>query len=353
MRYLKHAWIFVALAFALGIAYAQAASDQELIVYNWEDYLAPDTLDVFSARHGIKTTLKTFSDEDQVGGALIADPGAYDVAVLSDTLAQKLYKQGLLANLDHTKIPGLDNIDPRYYGRQSDPDNAFSVPYLWGTTGIVINRKHITQKDASWAILWNPAYKGHIAMLNNRDEVIGASLKYLGYSLNSGSPKELKAAQNKLNEQKPLLAGYLDPIAIRSGLIDGTYWAAQEYSGEAMSAIEKNPDLEYLIPFEGASLWVDCLVIPASSKHKEAAHAFINYIMDPRVNAGIANYLNYASCNKAAAAFTDKTILDNPHLYPPQDILDLCEFISLDDKQNTKDSEDYRNSTWKALSAKN
>jgi len=349
MRYLKHALVFASLALALGVACAQAADDKELIVCNWEDYLAPDTLDNFSARLGIKTKLEVFRDEDQVGPALSANPGSCDIAVLSGAQAQKLYKQGLLSDIDHAKIPDLANIDPRYYGRQADPTNVFSVPYLWGTTGIVVNRKHITQRDASWAILWDPAYKGRIAMLNNRDEVIGATLKYLGYSLNSDSTQELKAAQNKLKAQKPLLAGYLDPIAIRSGLIDGTYWAAQEYSGEAMYAIEKNPDLEYIIPFEGASLWVDCLVIPTSAKHIDGAHTFINYMMDPRVNAGIANYLRYASCNKAAAEFTDNAILDNLRLYPPQEILDLCEFISLTEKQNDKDREDYRNSIWKDL----
>jgi len=298
-----------------------------LNIYNWEAYLGPTTLGDFEKKFGVKVNLETFEDEEEVVSMLQAHPGRYDIIIASDDAIRELIAMRLLTEINIGNIPNLKNIEGKFRNPSYDPRHRHSVPYLWGTTGIAINRAFVQEEVVSWSILWNPKYKGKIAMLNNPDEVIGAALKYLGYSLNTTNPIKIEEERQMLLEQKPLLAGYLNTIETRDKLISNELWAAQIYSGDGMFAADKNKAVEYFVPKEGAAIWVDCLCIPRDAEHKHTAEVFINYILDPEASGKIVNHLWYANCNIAASPYTKKEILESPSLYPPEEVLKKCEFF--------------------------
>ena len=310
-----------------------AAADEKklspvLNVYNWEDYLGPpEIVTEFEQRFGVKVNLQTFDDEDVMVSGVQSHPDQYDLIITSGRLIAELVEMRLLAALNLANIPNIANIGHTFRNPDYDPGNRFSVPYLWGTTALAVNHAHVPKDERSWAVLWNPAYKGKIAMLPSPPETVAAALKLLGYSLNSTDPKELKLAKQKLLEQRPLLAGYVETIQTRDKLISGELWAAQVYVGEGLVAANKNPDVEYLIPSEGATIWVDNLAIPRDAPHKYTAETFINYILEPQVSARIANYHRYADPNLSATPYVLPELLQNPALYLPDVVLRTCEVL--------------------------
>ncbi len=317
-----------------------------LNVYNWEDYLAPDTIQNFENRFGVKINLETFKDEEELVSALQSNPADFDVIIVSDAL-KDLIEERLLAPINFKNIPNFKNIDPKFINLYYDPGNRYSVPYLWGTTGIAYNTKYVQEKVDSWSVLWNPEYKGKISMLDTPYEVIFVALKYLGYSLNTFNLSYFEEAGKKIIEQKPLLSGYEDIESIKNDLIAEKIWIAHIYSGEAMYAANENDSIRYVIPKEGASIWIDNLCIPRDARHKYTAEVFINYILEPKVSADIANYLRYANCNLAAKPYTSKEILNNPDLYPPQETLKRCEFYEkIGDPKDVTRREQMINKIW-------
>jgi spermidine/putrescine transport system substrate-binding protein len=333
---MKTSRLFTVLAIAAVILPSMATSEETasqkmpskvLNVYNWEDYFGETTLSDFEKRFGAKVNLATFGDEEELFASLQSDPSRYDVIITSDSSILELRKLRLLAEIDMKRIPNIENIDPKFRNPAYDPGHKYSVPYLWGTTGIVVNRKFVADDDDSWGILWNPKYAGKIAMLNSPDEVMGAAFKYLGYPLNTRDSSRLEKARQILLEQSPLITGYLDVITIKRRMISNELWAAQVYSGEGISAADSNEALEYIIPREGAAIWIDCLAIPRDAQHRCTAEVFVNYILEPEVSGKIASYLWYANCNKAAQPYTDKEILKSACVYPPEEILRKCEFF--------------------------
>lgn len=297
-----------------------------LNVYNWEDYFATSTIEDFEKEFGVKVNLETYGDEDTMLSAIQSDPAKYDVAVASDVLIKEMSNMKLLAQIDMNNIPNFKNIGEDFRDPSYDPKHKHSVPYMWGTSGLVINHKYIKETEPSWAILWNPAYKGKISMLYNMQDVIGAALKYAGYSANSVDSAELEKAKQLLLEQKPLLRGYEDTVKIRDDLVSEKLWAGHNYSGPGFSAAAKNSNLEYVIPKEGGFIWVDNLLIPIGTQHKYTAEVFINYLLRPDVSAKIANYVWYANSNEAAREFTNPEILQDPAINPPEEVMKKLEF---------------------------
>ena len=223
----------------------------ELHVFNWEDYIAPDTLKNFEQETGIRVTLQVFENEDGMLAGLQSTPGYHDVIITSRAMLSVLVELKLLEPLVLEDIPNISNIEDRFLDQTFDPGNRFSVPYLWGTMGLAFNTSRVPADSDSWQVLWDPAYSGHIAMLGDPEEVLGAALKLMGYSSSSTEPGLLEQARAKALEQKPLLAGYLDPVTIVDGLINGELWAAQSYNGDALTAAAENPDVTYVLPREG------------------------------------------------------------------------------------------------------
>lgn len=325
-------------------------SDKKLIVYNWEDYLAPDLIKNFEEKFDIEVELKTFDDEERVIADFENCSSCYDVAIVSDDLVMRLKQKYLLATIDFSLLDAFSNIGQSFVDPAYDHDNKYSVPYLWGTTGVMVNKKYVKDPANSWDMLWNKKYASKIAMLNSRDEVIAAALKRLGYSLNTVMPSELDDAAKILMEQKSLVYGYLDIVEVQEALLDERVWVAHIYSGEAISLIEENEELEYYIPNEGATRWVDNMVISRGAKNKLAAHKFINYILDPRVSASIANHQWYANCNVQARKFTDDEILNSKQVYPSDKVLARCEYFEPSrDKHDLLLSQRIRQRIWERL----
>ena len=320
-----------------------------LTVYNWEEYLAPETIPAFEKEFGVTVDLKTYEDERVMLEQLKEKPEEYDIVVPSDSVVEEMITLGLLAPIDLEVIPNFKYVADRFKGLHYDPQNGYSIPYMWGTTGIALNTKRVPEGGNSWQILWNPAYQGRMSMLNSPDEVIGAALKYLGYGLTTIDPAELEKAGAILLEQKPLLAGYMDPQQIKEKMKTEELWVAHCYSGDALMIAREKPEIRYVIPKEGAEIWVDNFCIPANAKNKYTAEVFIDFCLRPQVSAGNANFVRYANTNEGAREYTDPAILKNPSLYPPPEVIDRCQLSSLETLPGITE---IRDGIWKKLTMK-
>lgn len=299
---------------------------KELNVYNWFDYIGETTLADFEKQFGVKVNYDTYDSNDALLAKLQAGATGYDVIVPSDYMVRIMIKEGMLAPLDMENIPNFKNIDPRFHKPPYDPENKYSVPYQWGTTGFAYNKKYIKEKLDSWSALFDERYKGKITMLNEARDVIGSVLKYLGYSVNSRKEEELAKAKELLIKQKPLIKAYTSDQA-KPMLISEESWISHIYSGDAFAAASENEAIQYVIPKEGSTIWTDNMCIPQSAPHKYTAEVFINYILRPEVGAGISNHTFFASPNAAALKYIKKEIKENPSVYPPPSILAKLEFI--------------------------
>ena len=306
---------------------SKSSETRTLILYNWEEYIGSNTLQNFEKETGIQVKEINYQDEEEMLGAVQSDQKAYDLIVASDDLIRELQEAKILAQLDFSKIPNIQHISKKYLNRPCDPEQKFSVPYLFGTTGMVVNTKYIKEEADSWQVLFNQKYKGKLAMLNNSFETMSAVSKYLGYSINDTSEEKFSKMKIKLRDQKPLLQGYLDVITIKNLMIEEKLWAAQIYSGEGLASVDENENLEYVIPKEGAPIWTDYFAVPRLAQHKEEAHIFLNYILRPEVNAAIASELWYATPNDAATPHMDPEVIQSPSVYPTAEIMARCEFF--------------------------
>lgn len=300
----------------------------ELRILNWEDYLYPTIVEDFQRRYNVTLTIYTFDEEAYMISQLETNPGDYDVVIASDTIVRELIAAKALAQINKETLQNLDNIDTVFLDKSFDPGNHYSIPYLWGTTGIAYNSSALSNDIDSWDALFNLSYTGRIALLDNPLEVIGSSLKYLGYGINPTAVSELFEAEEILLAQKDIITGYYGSRDIVDGLINGSFQIAQCYSGDALFAAERNEDIIYIIPKEGSSIWIDNMVIPVDSPNKYTAELFIDFILDPLVSSAITNYQWYANPNHAAIPFIDDEILEEAGIYPPDDVLKNCEFFS-------------------------
>ena len=314
----------------------QPKQQKELNVYNWEDYLAPETISQFEKEFDVKVNLYTFEEENYMLSDVQTNPGKYDIVIASNLLIMEMIAQHLLADINHSNIPNFKNIGRDFRALGYDPQNTYSVPYLWGTTGIAFNTKYIPADTDSWNVLFEKKYSGKISMLNSKEEVIIAALirdghPLHGHDVGSMDRAHLEKITSILVEQKPLLRGYEDPITIRDSMIAEELWAAQMYSGDALFAQSENENIQYMIPKEGATIWVDNLAVPRDAQNKEMAESFINFVLRPDIGAEIANYVQYATPNTAAKEFVDQELLNNPSLYPSEEVLETLAPLEVPD----------------------
>ena len=251
---------------------------------------------------------------------VLAGGARWDVPFPSNTLIGPLARRGLLQPLDHGRLPDFPNLDPRFLDPAWDRGNRYTVPYMWGVSGIVYNSKAAPNAPAAWADLWSPALKGKITMMDDPAEVLGACLKKLGYSLNSVDERELEAARLEAVRQKPLLRAYIN-AEVKPQLIAGDVWVAQLWNGDAYQAISENADLKYCFPSEGYALYLDSAVILKQSPNKDAAHRWINFLLRPEVGASIARATLFATPNAKARQLLEPGLRQNPDLYPPPERL--------------------------------
>lgn len=286
---------------------------EKLYLYNWDNYIAPQVLKDFRREFGVRVIEDKFSSNEELLAKLQAGGGGYDVIVPSDYAVRIMIRQKLLAPLDHSRIPNLKNLHPRFRNPSYDPAQRYSVPYLWGTSGIGYSRRAVAMAGAptGWEDLFATGrlsrYKGRISMLNDMREAIGAALIYLGFSPNSAVPEELDQAKTVLLRQKAYIAKY-DSEAYEDSLAAGETILAHGWSGEFFAAQRGKPDIGFVVPREGSFLFVDNLAVPASSKRRHTAEAFIDYLLRPEVAAVNSTYLRYPTPNAVARALIDSQL---------------------------------------------
>ena len=295
-----------------------------LIFWNWPNYVTQEALSGFERETGVRVEVRVFEDEEVLMGAIQSSEFQGDILAISDTMVEELRAAQLLAPLDLAKIPNTAHIAPPVQATTDEP--VHGVPYLAGTTGVIVNTRHVPSTD-SWNVLWDEALAGRVAMLPSGQEIVPAASKKLGFAILPRTEAEFQAVRQALLDQRPLLRGYLPVHEIVELMVTNELWAAQIYSGDGLMACAQNPDLRYFVPKEGGMLWTDKLAIPRSSRHQDLAAAFIDYLQRPEVMARLSAELHAPTPNLAARKLLAPDVLANPDIYPPQDILDRCEFF--------------------------
>jgi spermidine/putrescine transport system permease protein len=303
-----------------------AGPGKVLNLFIWSNYIAPETIAKFESRHGVKVQVDLYDSNEALLAKLQAGNAGYDVICPSDYSVQVLIAQNLMRPLDHSALPNLRNIDPGFLDRGYDPGNRHSVPYFWGTTGIAYDRSKVAAPVDSWAALWDPRYAGRVLMLDDAREAFGAALKLRGHSLNTTDPRRLEAARDDLLRQKPLVRAY-NSTNFEDVLLSGDVWLAQGWNGQFAKAMDENPNLVYVIPREGSTLFIDNLAIPAEARNPELAHAFIDFTMEPEVAAEICRTMKYSSPNRAAWPLLPEAVRRHTAVFPPDDALKRLELI--------------------------
>ena len=325
---------------------SSAGENGEVIVYNWGEYIDPDTITMFEKETGIKVVYDEFETNEIMYPKVEAGSSAYDVVCPSDYMVQKMIENDLIQELDYDKIPNAkENIGAQYYEQAAayDPGNKYCVPYCWGTVGILYNKTMVDEPIDSWSVLWDPKYKDSILMQDSVRDAFGVTLKYLGYSLNSTDLDELNEAKNLLIKQKPLVQAYVVD-QVRDKMIGNEAAIGVIYSGEAIYTQKENPNLEYVIPKEGSNIWIDSWVIPKNAEHKENAEKFINFLCRPDIALKNFEYITYSTPNEAARELIEDPAIRNSKIaFPDASELSGCEtFKFLGDKNDAVYNELWR-----------
>lgn len=300
-----------------------ASKKTTLNVLNWGDYIDTKLLRQFEKETGIKVKYTTMTSNEEMMVKLSSADNIYDLCFPSDYVIEKLIEQDLLREINKDNIPNMKNIDPRFLDLDFDRGNVYSVPYMWGTVGILYNTTKVNEDVTSWEILWDDAYAGQILMYDSMRDTIGITLVMLGYDINTRSSEEVKAAQAALIAQKPLVRAYLTDD-IKMEMINGNAALAVVYSGDAMACMAENEDLAFAVPQEGSNVWFDNVIIPKTAKNITAAEMFINFLCDAQVAATNSEYIGYSTPNAAALELMGSDYVDDPTYNPSQEVLDRC-----------------------------
>ena len=319
------AGVLLLVAFAFG-GQTKKAAGGELNVFIWSNYLPESVVAEFESRYNAKVNVELYDSNEALLARLQSGGVSYDVIVPSDYMVTVLKEQGLLEEIDLDVITNFSNLEPEFVRAAYDPLNQFSIPYMWGTTGIAYRKDKIAGPVDSWSVLWDGRYKDRIAMLDDVRETFGAALKSLGKSLNSTDPAEIQQAARLLAEQKPLVKAY-DSGGFDQLLLSGDAWIAQAYSGQIAKAMSENPQIGYSIPKEGCTIFVDNLCIPRGAANRELAQQFIDFVLEAKVAADIANGTGYSTTNLAARGYIKPELLSNEAAYPPAEDRRRCELI--------------------------
>lgn len=315
----------VAAGLTLGPKLIWAAAEPKLNFYNWDTYIGETTLDDFKDAAGIEVKMDLFADNDELFAKFKEGNPGYDLIVPTNDFVERMIVAKMLAPLDHSLISNIKNIHPSFMDTAFDPGRKYSLTYMWGTQGIGYRKSRMSSPPDSWKVLLDsPEYSGRIAVLSEAGDVIGAALKYLGYSMNSKDPAEIRAAEALLIKQKPHIKVFADDNG-QDLLLSGEVDVTMEWNGDILQVMEEDDDISYVVPKEGSKVWEDCLCIPKGAPHPQNAHKFINYILDAEAGAKIADFIQYATPNQAARALLSDDYNKNPAIFPSDETLGRCE----------------------------
>lgn len=313
---------------------ASSDGDDVVYVYNWGEYIGENVAEEFTEKTGIKVVYDTFETNEEMLPIIEAGAVKYDVVCPSDYIIQKMIENDDIQPLDFSKIPNYQNIDPKYIEKSKgfDPENKYSVPYCWGTVGILYNTSMVDEADypTSWAALWNPKYKNNILMQDSVRDAFMVGEELLGFDINTTDRSELEQVRDKLIEQKPLVQAYVVD-QVRDKMIGGEAALAVIYSGEMLyiqqevEASGEDYELKYVIPEEGSNVWIDSWVIPKNAEHVDAAHKWIDFMCDAEIAKENFEYITYPTPNKAAFDLLDPEYQNNKALFPDDAALAKCD----------------------------
>ncbi len=310
-----------------------ALADKELNLFAWSEYVPQAVLDRFAEQYGVQVNYDTYASNEELLAKLRAGGSRYDVIVPSDYLVTLLREQDMLLPLDKAQLPNMVNLDPSYLGLEFDPGNDHSVPYQWGTTGIAVNTANVDPPIATFADLWRPDLKERLVVLDDQREMLGIALVQLGFDRNSTDPEQLAAARDKLMALKPNIKAF-DSDSPKTLLLSGEVDAGVVYNGEAALSERENPFIRYVLPEDGCGLWFDNLAIPKSAPHPAAAHAFIDFMLEPENSALITRDFPYSNPNQAGLDFVRERWPElwqayeaSPATNPPPEIIARCQTI--------------------------
>ncbi|MBR4305574.1 MAG: spermidine/putrescine ABC transporter substrate-binding protein [Ruminiclostridium sp.] len=334
-------------------------------VYNWGEYISAGadegTLDVnaeFEKLTGIKVNYTNFATNEELYAKLKGGGSTYDVIIPSDYMISKMIKEGLVQKINMDNIPNFKYIMDNFRNMSYDPENEYSVPFTWGTVGIIYDATvvDIPEEEIDWDILWDETYMGQILMFDNPRDAFAISEIMLGYSINSENPDELRAAAEKLKQQKRVVQGYvMDEIFDKMGAGDALI--APYYAGDALTIMEENDSLNFVVPKSGTNLFVDAMCIPTCAKQKEAAEMYINFMCEPDIAYSNIDYICYSTPHSAAYEMLDEETRESPITYPDEEFIanNTTVFVNLSDETNRlmqdlwtemKSAEDQTTNKW-------
>ena len=322
---------------------------EEINFFNYGENIDDETVKEFEEKYNIKVNIETFDDMEAMYQKVKSGSVDYDVVLVSDAIMTRMINEKLIQEINKDNIPNISQMDEEYLNLDIDPDNKYSVPYMFGTVGLIYNTDIIKEDIDSWDILWDEDYKGQIFMFDTYRDTIGVALKKLGYSLNSTNPEQIKEAQDLLISQRKLV----DPIY---GVDNGTVMIpAGEtninmiWSGEGLNLQDEYPNLKYIVPKEGANFWIDSLCIPSNAKNVDAAEKFINFVSDKESALRIADEIGYTTPNREARLEQPESIRNNPNAYMSQEIMNRCEIY----KDLSKDVKKLYDEAWLNIKSAN
>lgn len=301
----------------------------KVVVLMWSQYFDPELETEFERQTGLDLEIISYETTDQMIAKLRQAGGAsqYDLVVVSDHAVPKLAEQGLLQPLDPQRIPNHVNVAERFLDPAYDPGNRYSLPYQWGTEGILYRKDRVADPARSWAVILDPAQQpAPVVLIEDMRDMMGLALIYNGQSPNSTDPQALQAAGQTIiaAKQSPLCIGFEGSVGGGNRVVAGEAAMAIMYSGDALAAIEKHSDieLEYFVPQEGSIFWVDVMAVTSQAPNADGAHRFINFVLDAENGAQLSNYLSFATPNQASMPMIDEEALDDPAIYPPEEVME-------------------------------
>ncbi len=316
------------IALLSGCGGKESGINGQVIVYNWGEYVDPETLEMFEEETGIAVIYDEFETNEIMYPRIESGAAQYDVVCPSDYMIDKMIRNGLLSKLNYENLPNAKaNIGASYFEQalSFDPGNQYAVPYCWGTIGILYNKTMVDEPITSWAQLWNEKYTDNILMQDSVRDAFMVAEKMNGFSMNTTDPEELEIVKNSLIEQKPIVQAYVVD-QVRDKMIGGEAAIGVIYSGEAIYTMRENPDLEYVIPKEGTNVWMDCWVILKDAPNKENAEKFIDFMCRPDIALKNFEYITYSTPNTAAWELIEEDDIKNSEIAFP----DLSDYSGLE-----------------------
>lgn len=328
---LTSVFLVISLLLSLLCLTSCASYDGEINVCNFGEYIDEDTYRAFEKEYNIKVNYSTYETCESLYSVMKNGGADYDVIITSDYMVARMADEGMLQELNFDLIPNYSLIDGKYKGLDYDKDEKYTVPYMWGTVGLIYNGAEISDELTSWMTMFDETYAGQILMFDSPRDAFGVALKALGYSLNTTNEVEINAAYELLEKQKPLLQGYFQD-QMYDKLEGGEALIGAYYAGDYICMLENNPDLKFVVPSEGANWYVDAMCVPSSSSKGDLAAKFINYMCETDVTLLNMDATGYASPNPEACEIYSKDLEDwqSAIMFPDAGVLGRCEmYLSL------------------------